>query len=454
MTRYHGPMRYMGNFKAVAIDYEYYLSLSDEPQSVCLTERQMYVLTVQNTYTYWMTRWYNTDDVSAPQINLIASEIEDLLMCGCGIPEPSITDRFTANTYMTTTNTFYEETYNTWNDAGQTVYSIAPNLDFGTGVPADIDKIICTSISILLKTIIEAAIAYKKQTTQEKKDIAKNLASVMAALAAAGGAAIGAGGILAAGMAYLGGPLTVFGLAMAAVGLFISNLLETTDLSVFQDPAAIELVRCTLAQNLVGEQLTRARFMAGLVPNHFPSGGNAEKLAAIIQPYLNDLNVYLQFLVSGNGLYDAVDIGELPDCEVCPPIETCYAFTIDNQGWVSTENALYTASQGWGAVVSARFIMQNGNHTQGAHSVRIQFSNGFFNGSDDFHKFFVVLSSYGGANEQGFGTGAGPLLVAPGGVITLTSTGADWVGLNVQIAAGGYTWPIGGVYITEICAIE
>jgi len=236
-------------------------------------------------------------------------------MCCC---EPSITDRFTANTYMTTTNTFYEETYNTWNDGGQTVGSIAPNLDFDTGDPADIDKVTCANINILLQTIIEAAIAYKRQTTQEKKDITKNLASVMAALAAAGGAAIAAGGILAAGMAFLGGPLTVFGLAVAAVGLFIANIVETTDLSVFQDAGAIEEVRCTLTQNLIGENLTRERFMAGLTPNDFDPGSNAEKLAAVVQPYLDDLNVYLQFLVEGNGLYDAVDIGALPDCEVCP----------------------------------------------------------------------------------------------------------------------------------------
>jgi len=260
----HGPLQYMSNFKAVQIDYEYYLTLSDEPQAVCLTERQMYILSVQNTYTYWGTRWYNTDDVSEAQLKLIAAEIEDLLMCGCGTPEPSITDRFTSNSYMTTTNTFYEETYNTWNDGGQTVVSIAPNLDFDTGDPADIDKVTCANINILLQTIIEAAIAYKQKTTQEKKDITKNLGSVFAALASAGGAAIASGGILAVGMAYLGGPLTVFGLAMAAVGLFIANIVETTDLTVLQDAEAIEEVRCTLTQNLIGENLTRERFMAGL----------------------------------------------------------------------------------------------------------------------------------------------------------------------------------------------
>ncbi len=372
------------------------------------------------------------------------------MCCGC---DPSISDRFAANTYMTETNAAYEDTFETWDAAGQTVVSIAPNLDFATGDPTSIDKVMCSSVSILLSTIMQSAIAYKRATAQEKKDIQKNLADVFAALAAAGGAAIAAGGILAAGMAFLGGPLTVFGLAMAAVGLFVANVVETVDLSVLQDTEAIELIRCTLAQNIMGETLTRSRFQGALSPNHFPVGGNAEKLAAIVQPYLDDLTVYLQFLVTGNGLYDAVDLGELPECDVCPPIETCYEFTEDNQGWIAVDNATYTDTVGWAATASGQFQLQNGNHTQGANAVKITFNNGFFDGSNDFHKFFVVLSDYGGGNSQGFGTGAGPLLVAPGGSITLTSTGAAWVGLNVQIAAGGYTWP-SGVYIEEICAIE
>lgn len=238
-------------------------------------------------------------------------------MCCCDGETP--TERFTLNQYMTDTNTFYDDTYNTWNTAGQTVLSIAPNMDRPTGDPANIDKVICSNISIILKTIIDSAIAYKRQSAQDKRDIHKNLANVLAALAAAGGAAIAAGGVLAAGMAFLGGPLTLFGLAMAAVGLTIAAVLDTVDLSVFQDAAAVELVRCTMAQNMAGAQLTRARFMGALSPNHFPSGGNAEKLAAVVQPYLDDINVYLQFLVTANGLYDAVDMGALPDCVDCPP---------------------------------------------------------------------------------------------------------------------------------------
>lgn len=141
----------------------------------------------------------------------------------------------------------------------------------------------------------------------------------------------------------------------------------------------------------------------------------------------------------------------MSECEECPPPpQDCYDFTIDEQDWVATSNAEYTTNTGWAAITSGQWLIQNGNHTQTSHSIKITFNNNFFDGSDDFHKFFVVLSSYGGGNSQGFGTGIDPLLTAPLGYIVLTSTGDDWIGLNVQIAAGGYTWPV-GTFITEIC---
>jgi len=319
-SRYHGPMRYMGNFKAVAIDYEYYLSLSDEPKAVCLTERQMYVLTVQNTYTFWATRWYNIEDTSAAQLQLIAAEIEDLLMCGCGVPEPSLTDRYNTTTYSTTTYATYQETYNTWNDAGQTVDSIAPNLDYdGSNPPEDIDKLICLNLNLLLRTIVETAMKAKQMSDQESRDLVTNLRNVFAAIGIAAGAAMAGGGLLAAAAAFFMAPELILGMAIMAVAAASVVLLAATDLSVFQDAEAYMQVGCTMVANMTGAQLTRARFMAGLDPNEFEPGSNAEKLAAIVQPYLNDLNVYLQFLSTGNGLYDAADIGALPDCVSCPP---------------------------------------------------------------------------------------------------------------------------------------
>lgn len=451
--KYHGPFRWMSGFKAVQADYEYFLSLSDKPESVCLSERQRYLISVQNTYSYWFTRWYNTDDTSAAEVAAIAAEIEELMMCGCGVPEPSIQERIVANTYMTETNTFYEETYNTWNDAGQTVVSIAPNLDFDTGSPADIDNVTCLAIAIFLDTIIQAAIAYKQKTTQEKRDITKNLASVFAALASAGGAAIAAGGVLALGMAYLGGPLTVFGLAAAAVGLFIANIVETTDLSVLQDEDAIRAVLCVLKKNMLGETLTQSRFIGALSPHPWASGSNADKLAAIVQPYLDDQNVYLQFLIQGQGLYDAVELGSLPDCDMCLPHD-CFDFTVDDQLWTTptTITAQYTPATGWGQDQNTYLTIDSPVQGSTIHTVTIKFSRAWA-GANDFDKFFVHLYDWGGTGNSQVYPVSGLLT---GDEVTVTTTGADWIDLRVQVVAGGLTFPPNGsnptpIYIESIC---
>jgi hypothetical protein len=311
------PFRYMGNFKAIAIDYEYYLSLSDKPVSVCLTERQMYILSAWNTYTSWFTRWYNTDDTSEAQIRLIAAELEDLLMCGCGVPVPSITDRFNTQNYVTTTSTTYQNTYNTWNTGGQTVSSIAPALDYSTGDPGDIDKILCLALQMLVTSIVEAAKANKQGTEQDNQDFVRNLGNVFGGLATAGGAAIQAGGAAAAFVGYIGGPYLVLGLALAAVGMAIANAVWTTDLSVFEDDAAVQQVYCTMINNIVGDTPTRSRFQNGLTPNTFTPGSHAAQLAVIVQAYLDDLDTYLQFLATTQGLYEVANFGVLPECDSC-----------------------------------------------------------------------------------------------------------------------------------------
>lgn len=314
MRRAHLPLQYMSKFKAFAIDYEYYLTLSDKPQSVCLTERQMYVLSVQNSYTYWLTRWYNTDDITQKTVEFIASEIEELLMCGCGVPVPSITDILNAQTYTTNTATSYITTYNTWNDAGQTVISIAPNLDYGTGAPANIDKILCLGLNMLLTSIVEQAKAIKQGEIDDAKDITKQLAAALGGLGVAAGAATGVGGAAAAFVGFLGGPWLLLGLGLGAVGLTIASIVMPADLSVFTDAAAFQAVYCTMVNNLVGNQPTRAAFQAALEPNDFAPGSLAAALAVVVQAYLNNLDIYLQFLVQMNGLYEVSDFTILPEC--------------------------------------------------------------------------------------------------------------------------------------------
>jgi len=324
MIRAHGPFQYMRDFKAFALDYEYYLTLSDKPLQVCLSERQMYILSVQNSYTPWLTRWYNKNAATAAGLSAIAAEIEAILMCGCaGSETPSFTDRINSQTYITNTATTYETVYNTWNDAGQTVASIAPDLDYSGGTPADIDKLLCLALEMLLIAIVESAKANKDGTEAQNRDMVKNLGNVLGALGVAGGAATAAGGAAAAFVGFLGGPYLILGLALSAVGLAIANLIWTTDLSVFNDQGAIDDVKCTLVNNIVGNTPTQAVFQAGLTPNAFAPGSNAEKLAAIVQPFLDDLDTYLQWLSTAQGLYEVSNFGVLPECG-CGDGENCF----------------------------------------------------------------------------------------------------------------------------------
>jgi len=311
----HGPMKYMSNFKAFAIDYEYYLTLSDVPQSVCLTERQMYVLSVQNSYTPWLTRWYNTDDITEKTVQFIASEIESLLvMCNCGVPALTPTDIFNTTNYVTTTTTIYNETQNTWNEGGQTVVSIAPDLDFDTGSPADISKLICLAIDLLIHSIIAQGKTMNTQTAAQNTNLLNVISSALGGLATAGGIAALIEGVGAAAVGLLGGPWMLLGLALGAVGLKVATLFMGADNALFDNTEAIANVICAAQTNLEGLQVTRSVFMSALTPLGYASDSPEGQLAAMIQPFLDDLDTYLQFMTIGNQLYSAVTLVALPEC--------------------------------------------------------------------------------------------------------------------------------------------
>lgn len=344
----HGDLKNMRDFKAVAIDYAYYLTLSDEPVSVCLTERQMYVLSVQNTYTAWLTRWYNTEDISQKVVQLIAAEIEDLLMCGCGVPALTPTDTFNTITYVNNTTEIYNETYNTWNDNGQTVYSIAPNLDFDTGDPVDISKMICAAVELLIRSILAEGKTINESTAAQNTNLLNVISSAMSGLATAAGAAALIEGFAAGALAFLGGPWMVLGLALGAVGLKIATLFMGADNSLFENEEAIANVICAIQTNLDNAQVDRAAFAGALTPNDFGPGSPEAQLAALIQPFLDDLDTYLQFMVAGNGLYSKVNFAVMPDCGCTP--ETCDDLRTGDQGWTPliVNYATYHPGEGYG----------------------------------------------------------------------------------------------------------
>lgn len=344
------------NWKAFGIDYEYYLSLSDRPSPVCLSERQMYVLMVQNSSTGWLTRWYNTDDVNQLTVSFIQAEIEEILMaCGCGVPAPTFTDYINSKTYVDGATTIYNSTYSTWNTGGQTVLSVAPNLDYATGTPADITNLMCLAWGLLLEVIIEQAKIVKRETPERQRQLTSQLAAVFAGLATAGGIATSLGGAAAAVVAFFGGPALILGLALASVGLALASVIQGVPDEAFVDEAAIEEIRCTLIGNATGMTPTRAVFTAALTPNNFIAGSNAAKIAPLIQPFLSDLNTYLQFIQQMSALYDIAPASALPSCATCVWSHTT-DFALSDGGFAANAIGAYSAGNGW---IDSLFITSN-----------------------------------------------------------------------------------------------
>lgn len=353
LPRSHGPLKWMSNFKAVAIDYEYYLTLSDEPQSVCLTERQMYVLSVQNTYTAWLTRWYNTDDITQKTVEFIAAEIEGLLMCGCGIPVPSVTDRINSQVYNNTVSNTYITNETTYHTDGDTLNTLAPNMTYAGGDPADINRMLCLGLEMLLKTVISQAQGVQDMDENQQQDLVQQLGIAMGALAGAGSLAIAAGGSAALVVAAIGGPWTLLGLAIGGIAVGISSLFVSTDIAALTDEEAIEEVLCTLRENAMNKEPSFAIFQGLLTPNTFDPGSNAEALAAIVQPFLNNLTVYLQFMMVMSDLYATTLLAALPECAICIDPVVCagrdgYDFRLGNAMFTPyVGRASYVAGQGW-----------------------------------------------------------------------------------------------------------
>jgi hypothetical protein len=353
MKREHMPHRYMSQFKAFFADYEFYLSLSDKPVSVCLTERQMYIMSVWNSYTPWMTRWYNTEDTSAQQLAVIAAEIENLLMCGCGMPAPTITDRLNTNVYNTETSTTYINNITTYNTDGDTLNTLAPNMTYAGGTAANIDKMLCLGYEMMLRAIVEQGIQVLEMDEEQQTDLVRQIGAAMAALASAGGLALTVGGFAATVVGIIGGPWALLGLAIGGIAVGISSLFVSVDTSVLTDSTAFEQVLCTLRENSLGKEPSQAVFSGLLTPNLFAAGSNAEKLASVVQPFLNDLSFYLQFMMSMSDLYDTSLLAELPDCVTCVTPITCagrpgYDFRIASGGFLPYVNrATYVPGQGW-----------------------------------------------------------------------------------------------------------
>ena len=255
--------------------------------------------------------------------------------CGCGTGVPSITEILNTNTYTNTTNNEYITNNTTYEADSETLTTLAPNMTYAVGVEADIDRMLCFGYRMMLDTIIRQGKGIKQIEAGQEQDIVQQIGIAMGGLAAAGGIAIGVGGGAAAVVAIIGGPWALLGLAIGGVAVGIGSLFIQADTAIFDDAAALAEVLCTMNENSLGNEPTFDVFSGLLTPNGFAPDSNAEKLAALVQPFLDSLDFYLQFMISMSELYATPLLIALPECEVCPePPEDCDAInTTTTLGW-------------------------------------------------------------------------------------------------------------------------
>jgi len=236
----------------------------------------------------------------------------------CG---PSITDRLNATAANNATAAQYTTN---WFEYGETGLSVlAPSMTPSTTPQEQIDKVLCFGYEMFLMTIVDQAKGVKSLELSENRDIVQQLGIALSGLASAGGLALAAGGAATAIIAWIGGPWTLMGLALVGIGTAIASLFVTVDTAVLDDPDAFHDVLCTMRQNGMGNAPSIEMWNALLTPNDFAPGSNAEKLAAIVAPFLADLQFFIQFIMSMSTLYDAGIEEHLPECEVCIPDIAC-----------------------------------------------------------------------------------------------------------------------------------
>jgi len=307
--------KYMNNFKAVAADWEYFSTLSDEGQLYCLSEQQVYVILVQLEYVGWLTRWYNTEDITQTTVDRVKSDLMEALM-SC-VDVQILVDQAALNLVDSVTNKQLESQL--LRDALEAEYDgdptsinpSAPTTDFG-------------SSGDRLDALCAGLMAFVYQFARSQAD------SVRAGQV---------GGLIAVALiaALLIPGLNVFFLvgASVAVLLGLGTIGVTTEVAIqaLTDTEALDDVVCLMRDRLKSQSVTEAHWNAVLNTYPFGTGTHQAIVADFIkaclpQNYLTILNIL------GKG-YDAVMAGEIvPECP-CDPEAYIYQwdFGVSNGGW-------------------------------------------------------------------------------------------------------------------------
>lgn len=327
----HGNLRNMGDFKAVAADYAYYLTLSDEGRLYCLTDRQVYVLQVQLEYVGWLTRWYNTDDITQTTVGYIQSELMERLMSCVDIQvlidqaQLNLVDSVTHNQLQAEAlRDILEDMY----DGDPTsINPSAPTTNFG-------------ATDERYTALCAALMAFVYQFARAQADSAR--AAQVGGLAAV--ALIAALLIPGLNFFFLVGASIAVVLGLGTIGVSLE-----TAIAALTDTTALDAVVCFMRDTLKSESVTEANWSSCLDSYPFGVGTHEAIICDFIKPTLE--SNYLTILNILGQAYDGTINGDaMPECPCEEPVEDCYDFTAGEQGYtpVNAGQAQYHAGEGWG----------------------------------------------------------------------------------------------------------
>lgn len=425
----------MKQFKAFAGDYEYLLTLSDQGELYCLTEQQVYAIEVQLEYIGWLTRWYNTDDITQTTVDRLKSDIAEALM-SC-VDVQILVDQAEANLVTDVTNRAIQS------QTLRKVYS-----DRYTGVPTSINANAPTTTFSYSNTALgdealcAALMAFIYQFARAQADSVR--AGQIGGLAAI------------ALIAFLLIPgLNIFFVVGAAIavlaGLGTIGVTTETAISALTDMTALDAVVCCMKDKIKNQAVSQANWNAALSTCGFAGGSNS----AIVRDFVNATLAtnYLTFLdMIGTAYVGAVGNSEMPACPCSdpPPDPACADLATGQEQWYILNGiGIYTANVGFvPELISGAYYMTL-RRTQDAVARTIVEVELKFNNTPAPIKFIspngvtLNITATGPTiiiNETTYPTLV-PFVTAGGGQI-----GIEGAGVNGLVSSGGAT-----LVLYEVC---
>jgi len=323
MSHGHGQFRNMGNFKALALDYEFWLSNSTDSALYCLNQRDISILLALCEYVGWFTRWVNTEDTSAAEIRAIQGELTLKLMECVDISVlieqmQQLVDQGELNlTYQVVNNDIQSQALrdileDRYDGTPTSINPDAPTGDFG-GL-GDRDTALCAAIT---------AFVYQFAHVQADHVRAAQVGGLLAAAAIAG--------LLIPG-------LNIFLLVAASIavvaGAGVIGVTTETAIEALTDTGALDNVVCCMVDNLKTAAVSQASFEASLDGCSFSVGSHEQIVADFITPTLTQN--YLTILnMLGQGYSSVVGGQSVPECP-CDPDPQCETYEYTAESFIIT----------------------------------------------------------------------------------------------------------------------